>query len=194
MDLYAEAITRFVRLLENVDGAGAIEPRVGVLATADARGRPAARVMVLMAVDAAGLVFITDKSSRKGRHLSVNPYAALCFYWEPMREQTRIEGSVELLSDEQSDRYWKARSRERQLASWASFQSEPLADPAELEERLQDYRQRFDFGPVPRPQRWAGYLLRPDRIEFWRCGWHRLHEVTCYEKGEAGWTVTMLNP
>jgi len=194
MQPLAEAIARFVRLLENAEGAHAPEPRTGVLATADARGWPSARVIVLQGVDEAGFVFITDAESRKGRQLLENPQAALCFYWEEMREQVRIEGQVERVTEEESDYYWSLRGRERQVASWASFQSQPLPDRDTLVRRVHEYHKRFDFGPVPRPPRWVGYRVAPRRIEFWRSGWQRLHEVVCYELTDGEWRITLLNP
>ena len=194
MDPDIDPIVRFQRALENAEKTAAIEPRCSVLATVDERGRPSARVIVLQSVAESGFVFVTDRDSRKGHHMARIPYAALCLYWVEMCEQARVEGPVEIVSDEDSDRYWALRSRNRQLASWASHQSAPLQDPRVLEQRMREYHQQFDFGPVPRPARWVGYRVIPQRIEFWRSGGHRLHEVTCYERTDAGWQVILLNP
>ena len=194
MGLYAEAIASVETLFGNAAQSGVRDPRAGVLATADARGRPSARVVVLQSVDEQGFVFVTDSDSRKGRQLAENPLGALCFYWQEMREQVRIEGPVDVLSEAESDSCWSMRSRERQLAAWASEQSKPLESREVLEERLRGYRERFGFEQVSRPPRWQGYRLRPERIEFWKSGWHRLHEVRCYEKTEDGWSRSLLNP
>ena len=51
---------------------------------------------------------------------------------------------------------------------------------------------------VPMPERWGGYLLAPERVEFWRGGRDRFHDrVECRRTGEgpgATWEVRRLQP
>ena len=90
------------------------------------------------------LRFYTNRESRKGSELSENPRAALVFHWgPPLRRQVRAEGIVVALSAEESAAYFETRARESRLGAWASPQSRPLADRAELDALLAAAEERF---------------------------------------------------
>src|SRR5262245_26435134 len=111
-ELFREAMNRFYDVLERARHAGIAEPYAMSVATADTNGRPSVRMVLLRGVDEHGFVFFTHCESRKGRELAENPRAALCFYWDPLHEQVRAEGTVQLVADEESDEYWSRRSRD----------------------------------------------------------------------------------
>ncbi len=192
--LYAEALERFEQLLESAAATELCEPTAMILATADADGRPSARTMLLKHFDKQGFVFYTNSHSRKGRDLVENPYASLCFFWQPLMQQVRIEGPVEPISSDESDHYWETRSRDSQVGAWASQQSDPFEDRTLLEHEVSEYHAKFLNQPVPRPPHWFGYRVIPKRIEFWKSGWHRLHERVLYKKTAEGWHKTLLYP
>jgi pyridoxamine-phosphate oxidase len=194
VNLYGEALQRCAELLERAKHCGLMEPMAMTLATVDARARPSARTVLLKKLDERGFVFYTNKNSRKGRELAGNPKAALCFFWQPLMEQIRVEGVVETVSDEEADAYWATRSRASQIGAWASDQSQPLDRRETLEARATEYGQKFAGVAVPRPMHWSGYRVVPDLIEFWRSRPGRLHERICYEKVEDSWTRILLNP
>ncbi len=187
-----------IRLLRDaIARAGAaspVDPAAASLATADASGRPSVRVVLVKGVDDRGLAFFTNRESRKARELAENPRAALCFYWPALGEQVRAEGAVTPLPDAESDAYFAARPRASQVGAWASRQSEPLASRAELEAAARDVEARFAGREVPRPPFWGGYLLAPDRIEFWRSEEGRLHHRTLFLRSGGGWTASLLQP
>jgi pyridoxamine 5'-phosphate oxidase len=192
--LYSEALARFGELLDVAAATDLREPMAMTLATADADGRPSARTMLLKGFDEQGFVFFTNSHSRKGRELDENPRVSLCFFWQPMMQQVRIEGAVVPINAEESDAYWETRTRDSQLGAWASQQSDPLEDRKLLEHEVAEYQARFPNQPVPRPPHWFGYRVIPERIEFWKTGWHRLHERVLYEKTTDGWCKTLLYP
>lgn len=109
-------------------------------------------------------------------------------------EQVRIEGPVKPISEAASDSYWDRRSRDSQLSAWASQQSDPLDDHKFLDHQVAEFQEKFLDQPVPRPPHWFGYRVVPVYIEFWKSGWHRLHERVLYEKAEDGWYKTLLYP
>lgn len=181
---------------EEFDRASAREPHEAnamTLATVDASGRPSARVVLLKSFDARGFVFHTNRSSRKGRELDGQRVAALCFHWPAGEEQVRIEGSVERLSDAESDAYFATRPRGSQLGAWASLQSEELPNRAALEERLAEVDARFP-DEVPRPPHWGGYRVVPERIELWKGRADRLHERRVFTRAGDAWSETRLFP
>lgn len=192
--LYDEALRRFGDLLDAANKTDLREPSAMMLATADAEGRPSLRTMLLKRFDAEGFVFFTNSHSRKGRDLDENPHAALCFFWQPLMQQVRIEGSVVHISAEESDKYWETRLRDSQLGAWASQQSDPLENRELLEHEVREYHDKFVNQGVPRPPHWLGYRVVPECIEFWKSGWHRLHERVLYKKTPDGWYKTLLYP
>ena len=88
-----------------------VEPDATVLSTVDADGRPSGRYVLLKAFDERGFVFYTNLESRKGRALAVKPYASLCFYWQPIHKQVRVEGTTERVSDTEADAYFGLANR-----------------------------------------------------------------------------------
>lgn len=192
--LYAEAIERFSGLFEQAKSAEPGEKTAVTLATAGPDGRPSARTVLLKHFDERGFVIYTNLTSRKGTQVRDNPQAALLFLWQSLARQVRIEGPVEQVADAEADAYWASRPRESQLGAWASEQSAPLDRRETYEQRLEEYRQRFDGAEVPRPPFWSGLRIVPDRIEFWHERKYRQHErELIWFDGEC-WQWTLLNP
>jgi pyridoxamine 5'-phosphate oxidase len=193
----ADPLREFQNWFDEAAGAGVPEPDAMILATATPDGMPSSRVVLLKGVDARGFRFFTHYESRKARELAANPNAALLFYWFPIHKQVRIEGKIEKLSAAESDEYFASRPRGSQLGAWASPQSQPIPDRANLETRVAELERKYAGKPVPRPPNWGGYRLVPERIEFWTRGENRLHDRLSYaRKGGAGasWTVVRLAP
>jgi pyridoxamine 5'-phosphate oxidase len=196
-DPIPDPIARFGLLLDAARRVGPErlpEPTAFALATADADGRPSVRMLLLKAASDAGFVFYTNYESRKGRELLTRPVAAICFHWQPLDRQVRIEGPVEPVPDEEADAYFASRPRGSQLSAWASLQSEPMADPRELDRRFDEFDAKFAGGPVPRPPHWSGFRLVPQLVEFWISQPSRLHVRHLYTRTAGGWRIETLYP
>ena len=196
-DLYAEALATFDRLFDEAAAAGEPDRTAMTVATATLDARPAARIVLLKAHDARGFVFYTHLDGRKGRELQANPHAALLFHWPRVREgvQVRVEGAVEIVGDAEADAYFATRPRGSQLGAWASKQSETLDARETFEQRLAQAGHEFQGREVPRPPRWSGLRVKPEKIEFWFGAGFRLHERWLYELNRAGdWNKRMLYP
>ena len=194
-DVYcSEALAHCRTLFDQAEKLPLKEPLAMSLATADAAGRPSVRMVLLRGFDERGFVFYTNAESRKGQQLAGNPRAALCFYWEELREQLRAEGVVEKVSNAENDTYWSTRSRLSQLAAVASRQSHDLRDRQYLEEEVQRLDREYAGRDVPRPEFWYGFRLIPDRIEFWTGRDGRMHERTLFERDGDEWTRRLLYP
>lgn len=196
-DLYLEALVTFDLLFDEAEAAGEPDRTAMVVASADADGRPSARTVLMKAHDARGFVFYTHLDGRKGGELQANPRAALVFHWPRVRQgvQVRIEGAVSIVDDAEADAYFASRPRGSQLGAWASKQSEPLESRDAFERRLAGREREFEGRPVPRPPRWGGFRISPERIEFWYGAQYRLHERVLYERGAGGaWSQRMLYP
>ncbi len=170
------------------------DPDAMALATASRDGQPSVRMVLLKGYGPEGFSFYTNADSRKGEELAANPLASLLFHWKSLRRQVRIEGSVEEVSGSEADAYFTTRSRDSQLGAHASLQSRPLDARATFEARYEDMKQLFEGRDVPRPERWTGYRVSPERIEFWTDRPHRLHERLLFVRCGHGWTEGLLYP
>ena len=170
------------------------QPEAMTLATADADGRPSARIVLLRGLDDRGVVFFTNRTSRKGEELRRNPHAALVLHWWELGRQVRIEGTVEELSPDESTEYWSGRPRASQLAAWASPQSQPIADRSELDARVAEAETLFGEDDVPLPTFWGGYRVVPESVEFWTHNDDRLHDRIRYSRTSDGWRRQRLAP
>ena len=165
-----------------------------VLSTVDKNGRPSARNVLLKGVDERGFIFFTNYDSRKGRELAGNSNAALTFYWADLERQVCVAGVVEKISRGESEKYFKSRPRGSRLAAWASNQSDVVADRAALEEKWNEMERKFP-GEVPLPPNWGGYVLKPERIEFWQGRPSRLHDRFSYARqADGSWKLERLSP
>jgi pyridoxamine 5'-phosphate oxidase len=192
-ELDPDPLRQFERWFEDTRAAELPVPEAMALATATSEGRPSARMVLLKGADERGFAFHTNYESRKGDELAANPQAALLFHWQPLGRQVRIEGPVERVTAEESAAYFRTRPLGSRLAAWASPQSRPLADRAELERLYADAQDTFGED-VPLPPHWGGLRLVPDAYEFWEHGDDRLHDRIRYERDGDGWSKTRLAP
>jgi pyridoxamine 5'-phosphate oxidase len=194
-DVRPDPIEQFGAWFDAARAANVPEPNAMSLATVDAGGRPSARIVLLKDFDPRGFTFHTNYHSRKGRELKANPRAALCFFWQPLERQVRVEGTVERIDVADSEAYFRSRPRLAQIGAWVSQQSAPIASRADLERLNDQLTKQFEGGDVPRPEHWGGFRLMPDAVEFWQGRPSRLHDRILYTREADGtWTRRRLSP
>jgi pyridoxamine 5'-phosphate oxidase len=196
-DLDANPVAQFQKWFAQAETALAknqLDVNAATLATADKNGIPSARVVLLKGLDGRGFTFFTNYDSRKGRELAENPSAALVFYWQELERQVCVAGPVGKISRAESETYFKSRPRGSQLAAWASNQSEIVPDRAALEIKWRELEKKFP-NEVPLPPNWGGFVLKPERIEFWQGRPSRLHDRFCYSRqANDSWKIERLAP
>lgn len=195
-DLLADPIELFARWYELARERVPLADAV-CLATVDEGGAPDARMVLLKGFGAEGFRFFTNERSAKGRQLEARPEAALVVFWRELDRQVRVRGAVERLDEDASDEYFATRPRESRIGAWASPQSSPIADRAELDRLLAEVEARHEGAvEVPRPPHWGGYRVVPASIEFWQGQVCRLHDRFRYsrEREGGGWSIERLAP
>jgi pyridoxamine-phosphate oxidase len=165
------------------------------LATATSDGRPSARIVLLKGFNDDGFVFFTNYLSRKGKEIAKNPLGSLLFYWISLERQVRIEGTIEKVSREESEKYFQSRPRASQLGAIASPQSQEIADRVVLETKFNEAEIQYADKDIPKPSYWGGYILKPRLIEFWQGRGSRLHDRILYKKVDnKNWKKVRLAP
>ena len=194
-DLAPDPVAMFRRWFDEAVAAGLHEPNAMVVATADADGRPSARLVLLKGVSEEGFVFFTNTRSRKGEELAANPACALLFPWHPLERQVRVDGTASPLSADAVASYFASRPRGSQLGAIASHQSREVAGREELLAAYDAAAARHpDPEPVPVPEEWGGYVVRPEAVEFWQGRPGRMHDRLVYRRAEGGWSTVRLAP
>jgi pyridoxamine 5'-phosphate oxidase len=194
-DLDADPLRQLAAWLDAARGADEPMPEAMIIATASTDGMPAARVVILRGLQP-GLTFFTDVTSDKGVELAANPQAAAVLHWlRPAHREVRAAGRVEPVSEEEADGYWRTRPPATRRNAIASQQSSVIDGLAGLRAQVQDMELR-DPGEadLPRPGRWGGFRLRPDRVEFWQEAPDGLHDRIRYRRAGEGWTAERLAP
>jgi len=188
-------IDLFRRWFDAAVNSGSRLPESMTLATATRDGKPSARVVLLKEFDNEGFVFYTNYNSSKAHQLEENPYAALVMHWTVIDRQVRVEGPVERVSPDRSDEYFRSRPRDSQIGALASPQSEVIEGRQVLERRFKDFDKFYRNRHVERPAHWGGYLVKPERIEFWQNRSGRMHDRILYERESSGsWSIKRLAP
>jgi len=203
--LSGDPMTQFARWMADAEARSLPEPTAMVLATVSAEGRPRARTVLLKGHGQPGFTFYTNRTSRKGQDLAANGRACVVFPWFAMGRQVTAEGDVRIMSQAESEPYYRSRARRSQIGAWASRQSQVIGSRAELDDRVAELERRWPPpgespyglrppGDIPMPDFWGGYVLVPETVEFWQAGTFRLHDRLRYRRHDTGWVVERISP
>lgn len=185
----------FTQWFKEAEAAQITEINAMTLATADAAGRPHARIVLLKGLDERGFVFFTNYDSAKGSDIAANPQVSLLFFWKELERQVRIEGVIEKVPASDSDIYFQSRPAASRIGAWASPQSTQIPHRNILDLNYARYEQEFSGIDIPRPPHWGGYIVIPQRIEFWQGRSCRMHDRLLFVlNGAGGWDRSRLAP
>jgi len=185
---------QFMKWLNEAYDAGIPEPNAMVLSTIGADGFPQSRIVLLKSAGEEGYTFFTNYASEKGKAIEINPRVSLLFFWPGIQKQVRITGVAAKAAESESDNYFRSRPRESRLGAWASAQSTKIPSREELDEKVQFYAEKFRGKEIPRPGHWGGFIVLPEKYEFWQGREGRLHDRFLYEKDGDSWKISRLAP
>ena len=164
-----------------------------ILSTFDKLYGVQSRVVLIKEITNLGLVFYTNYNSVKASQILNNNNVSLCFFWSKMERQIRINGIVEKTSVETSDNYWNSRPLNSRISALFSKQSSEVDKNYDLEKEFQLFKNNFKDKVVKRPNNWGGYIVMPNKIEFWSGRNSRQHDRFVYKKNKD-WSVKRLFP
>jgi len=193
--LKADPIQQFQQWFDEAVNSNIEEPNAFTLGTIRQDNFPCNRTLLLKSFDSRGFVFYTNYGSRKAQDITLNPNVSLLFLWLPLNRQIQVLGRAEKLSSEASASYFKTRPRESQIGAWASPQSQVVPNRAFLDDRFDQFEQKFKDHPIDLPDNWGGYCITPIAFEFWQGRNKRLHDRFQYRLDDKGnWIIERLAP
>lgn len=197
-ELSAHPVDQFLLWFDEAVASEVPEPNAMALSTVGPGGKPSSRMVLFKGVTKdRGFTFYSNYHSRKGKELSSNAYASLLFCWLDLHRQVRLEGQVGKLSREESELYFYSRPRGSQISALISDQSSRIPDRNFIQKKFDELSQTYsdEVSPVPMPDHWGGFELKPTRIEFWQGHANRLHDRFVYEYQEQdAWQIDRLSP
>mgnify|MGYP001158297490 FL=1 len=200
MDLYQlidasqEPILRTHDWIQEAKDIGVGLPHALNLASVSSGGQPSSRMVLLKRLSDEGLVFFTDYDGKKGQEIINNNKAALNFWWAKTNKQIRIEGICKKVMNKESDDYFHSRPRGSQISALTSKQSETLESYEGLLEKAKQIESDNEGKDIKRPDRWGGFVLKPNLFEFWTNQENRLHKRELFTLNEEGWEKSLLSP
>ena len=193
-DLLQNPIDQFDLWLQQAIDANLSDPTAMTVATVDTSGQPFQRIVLLKEVDNKGFVFFTNFGSRKAQQIANNGKVSLHFPWHSLERQVHITGVAEKLPMSENIKYFSSRPKGSQLAAIASKQSSRISARGVLEAKFLELKQKFDDGDIPVPSFWGGFRIKPESIEFWQGGEHRLHDRFLFSRDNESWNIDRLAP
>ena len=193
-EVLAHPMDQFEVWLEQSIKAELHDPTAMVVATVGKDGQPSQRIVLLKGNDKDGFVFFTNLGSRKAQELGQNNKLSLHFPWHALERQVIVYGEAEPLSTKENMAYFLSRPKESQLAAWASKQSQRVSSRQMLMQTFEKMKDKFSQGEIPSPDFWGGFRVKPQKVEFWQGGAHRLHDRIMYTRSEDNWTIERLAP
>lgn len=192
-DILSDPMEQFKLWFDEAMQAQLAEPNAMCLSTVH-NNQPSSRYVLLKGIEHNGFVFFTNYASHKGQEMEANPKVALNFIWLELERQVRIEGVVAKLSDKENDDYFYSRPIGSQIGAIVSAQSSVLKDRQELDDAWAAIEGRYHTEKPVRPEHWGGYVVIPNKIEFWQGRSSRLHDRLLFTLNEGKWELSRLSP
>lgn len=166
------------------------EPTALSVATVDGTGTPDVRTVLMRFLDERGPGFVTNLGSAKSLQLTGNPRIAASLTWPALYRAIRFRGTARPVERDEVTAYFRSRPYGARLSAWASDQSRPARDRAELESKWADAQARYpetgEPDEVPVPDFWGGWRIDCDEVEFWAGRTNRLHDRIVFTRLGTG--------
>jgi len=176
--------------------SGAPNPCQAVLATATTEAIPHARVVAIREFSPQGLIFFTQKGTRKVEEIIKNPQGVITFWLELKQRQIVIEGKIEALTLAENDNYWRAYPKEAQIrfTAYAPTSGQPIPSKQFLENKRNDIASAYTDKELSMSPYYCGFRLIPHRFVFYAYCSPELSDVWEYQYQANEWLEKTLSP
>lgn len=175
---------------------GSKQPNRIVLATAGRDGIAHSRIVAIREIAEKGVLFFTQRASRKTREIAENPLGSMTLWLPLQQREIVLEGKIEAIPREENEYYWSKRPREMQLrfSAYAPTSGQVLSSLDELEEKYQEILHRSGDKAVPMSEDYCGYWLVADTLVFYTLNDDGFSDVMRYRKVGEDWLIERLSP
>lgn len=177
--------------------AGVANPSQAVLSTCSKEAVPHSRVVAIREINEEGLLFFTQRGTKKVQDLSQNPLASLNFWFEVTQRQVIIEGTVAPLSETENQEYWSTYPRFAQIrfCAYAPTSGQRISSKFEFEEKRKRIEQEYEGTDIPMSSFYCGYRIKPNSYSFYVYRTDELSDVhQCVKNKEGIWESSLLSP
>ncbi|CUI16118.1 conserved hypothetical protein [Candidatus Protochlamydia naegleriophila] len=181
--------------IESEKAMGSDNPNRVVLATSS-QDIPRSRIVAIREITGEGIVFFTQRETRKARDLSINPRVSMTLWLAQQQRQVVLEGYVKALTDEENLFYWRTIPREQQLrfTAYAPISSHAIPSPTTLSEKYRDLKSAFENRDIPMSDHYCGFHAIAISMCFYTLGSEEFSEVLHFEYCHGKWKQQLLSP
>lgn len=187
-------IRKIQEWLETEKQLGSAYPDRVVLATASATGHVHSRVVAIREITEAGVLFFTQRATRKVADLTENPLASMTLWLPLQQREVILDGVVRVLTQEENQYYWDTLPYERQVKFTLHKSGKRISSVMELEAEYQMMLSECRGKKVPISDAYCGYRLCPDMMYFYTLGIDTFSEVIKYSYINVGWVSELISP
>lgn len=176
---------------------GIPNPQQAILSTATKEGIPHSRVVAIREITPQGILFFTQKGTRKVTEIANNPRASLTFWFELMQREVILEALIEALSEEENKAYWSTYPRIAQLRflAYAPTSSQPIDSKQMLEDKKSVIEQEYRDQELPYTPLYCGYRIIPSKFTFYEYRTDELSDVSQYVlQKNSQWQKQVMSP
>jgi pyridoxamine 5'-phosphate oxidase len=167
-----------------------------VLATTNLQAIPHNRVVAIKEIKPEGILFFTQRNTRKYKELLENPKASITFWLALQQRQIIIEGDIIALNAAENLVHWQTMPRERQLrfSAYASTSAQPIQSICLLEEKYDLLAKQFNNKDIPMSEYYCGFRLMPHTFCFYTLGRDAFSEVIKFTLQKNDWQKQLISP
>lgn len=142
---------------------------LGVLSTCF-ENNPYSRTIAIKEIKESGVLFFTQKCSKKVQHISRNSNVSLTILLPSKLRQITLRGEVMPLSDADNNKYWNIYAKDSQIRFlvYGSQSGEIINDNTQLDKDLKEKQIKLANLKIDKPDSYVGYLIKPKYIDFYQ--------------------------
>lgn len=182
--------------IEEEKALGSTSPDRVVLATCSSEGIPHSRIIAIREITQEGILFFTQRGTKKVAELVHNPYSSMILWLPLQQRQVILDGITKPLTHSENESFWAALPRERQLrfSAYAPTSGQVIDSVSVLEHQLDILTETFLGNAVPMCNDYCGFHLIAETICFYTLRDHTFSESLKYKKQQNEWLKQLISP